>query len=73
MTLPKNSKPSRRWRSDPSSRRYPVPCGQRSGELLEAVQGAASYEEAMGRLLALYPAMEVEQLEDVLAPRCSSC
>lgn len=36
-------------------------------KLLEAVQGAASYEEAMERLLALYPAMEVDQLEDVLA------
>lgn len=36
-------------------------------KILEAVQGASSYEEAMDKLLALYPALEVGQLEDVLA------
>ncbi|EKD36935.1 MAG: protein of unknown function DUF935 [uncultured bacterium] len=36
-------------------------------KILAAVQGAASYEEAMDKLLALYPDLEVAGLEDVLA------
>ena len=36
-------------------------------KILEAVQGASSYEEAMEKLLALYPNLEVAGVEDVLA------
>lgn len=36
-------------------------------KILEAVQGAASYEEAMDKLLVLYPDLAVAGLEDVLA------
>jgi phage gp29-like protein len=36
-------------------------------KILDAVQGAASYEEAMDKLLALFPDLDVRQLDDVLA------
>lgn len=36
-------------------------------KILAAVQGANSYEEAMDKLLALYPDLDVRQLDDVLA------
>ena len=36
-------------------------------KILETVQGASSYEEAMDKLLALFPELEVGKLDDVLA------
>jgi phage gp29-like protein len=36
-------------------------------KILETVQGSSSYEEAMDKLLALYPDLDVAGLEDVLA------
>jgi phage gp29-like protein len=36
-------------------------------KILETVQGASTYEEAMDQLLALYPDIDVAGLEDVLA------
>ena len=36
-------------------------------KILEAVQGASSYEEAMDKLLALFPDLDVGKLDDVLA------
>ncbi|MBU1565573.1 MAG: DUF935 domain-containing protein [Proteobacteria bacterium] len=36
-------------------------------KILAAVQGADSYEEAMDKLLALYPDIDVRQLDDILS------